>query len=143
MTTPSCEVWVRGSSGDPDTVTWIGSGVEHMSVYKDVARGIRPCEADDGSRTRDLRLGKPTLYQLSYVRAGSQSNFGLAGRNGVLTRFRDVKRMVSPVAVAVGIVVVALIALLTYGVTSTGPSRSLDAKLARGEKPPAPTIALA
>ena len=25
--------------------------------------------ADDGSRTRDLRLGKPTLYQLSYVRA--------------------------------------------------------------------------
>jgi hypothetical protein len=27
-------------------------------------------QADDGSRTRDLRLGKPTLYQLSYVRAG-------------------------------------------------------------------------
>ncbi len=25
-------------------------------------------QADDGSRTRDLRLGKPTLYQLSYVR---------------------------------------------------------------------------
>jgi hypothetical protein len=25
-------------------------------------------EADDGSRTRDLWLGKPTLYQLSYVR---------------------------------------------------------------------------
>jgi cytochrome c-type biogenesis protein CcmH len=25
-------------------------------------------EADDGSRTRDLRLGKPTLYRLSYVR---------------------------------------------------------------------------
>jgi hypothetical protein len=24
--------------------------------------------ADDGSRTRGLRLGKPTLYQLSYVR---------------------------------------------------------------------------
>jgi hypothetical protein len=35
-------------------------------------RGIprHPTEADDGSRTRDLRLGKPTLYQLSYVRAG-------------------------------------------------------------------------
>ena len=29
-----------------------------------------PAEADDGPRTRDLRLGKPTLYQLSYVRAG-------------------------------------------------------------------------
>ena len=28
----------------------------------------RLARADDGSRTRDLRLGKPTLYQLSYVR---------------------------------------------------------------------------
>jgi hypothetical protein len=31
---------------------------------------MREGEADDGPRTRDLRLGKPTLYQLSYVRAG-------------------------------------------------------------------------
>ena len=31
----------------------------------------RSWEADDGLRTRDLRLGKPTLYQLSYVRAGA------------------------------------------------------------------------
>ena len=33
-------------------------------------RGItrNPAEADDGSRTRDLQLGKLTLYQLSYVR---------------------------------------------------------------------------
>jgi hypothetical protein len=30
-------------------------------------------EADDGSRTRDLRLGKPTLYRLSYVRARAES----------------------------------------------------------------------
>src|ERR1035438_3773609 len=30
----------------------------------------RSPKADDGARTRDLRLGKPTLYQLSYVRAG-------------------------------------------------------------------------
>lgn len=30
-------------------------------------------KADDGSRTRDLRLGKPTLYQLSYVRAAGDS----------------------------------------------------------------------
>ena len=28
--------------------------------------------ADDGSRTRDLRLGKATLYQLSYVRSFSE-----------------------------------------------------------------------
>ncbi len=26
--------------------------------------------ADDGARTRDLRLGKATLYQLSYIRRG-------------------------------------------------------------------------
>ena len=31
--------------------------------------GRRPEEADDGSRTRDLELGKLALYQLSYVRA--------------------------------------------------------------------------
>jgi hypothetical protein len=30
-------------------------------------------EADDGVRTRDLRLGKPTLYQLSYVRARAKA----------------------------------------------------------------------
>ena len=30
-------------------------------------------KADDGSRTRDLRLGKPTLYQLSYVRVVGDS----------------------------------------------------------------------
>jgi hypothetical protein len=27
-------------------------------------------EADDGLRTRDLKLGKLALYQLSYVRSG-------------------------------------------------------------------------
>ena len=27
-------------------------------------------KADDGSRTRDLELGKLALYQLSYVRSG-------------------------------------------------------------------------
>jgi hypothetical protein len=32
------------------------------------ARSREALQADDGSRTRDLRLGKPTLYQLSYVR---------------------------------------------------------------------------
>jgi hypothetical protein len=39
-----------------------------------VLRTLRPGrpfeQADDGPRTRDLRLGKPTLYQLSYVRVG-------------------------------------------------------------------------
>jgi cytochrome c biogenesis protein CcmG/thiol:disulfide interchange protein DsbE len=50
--------------------------------------------------------------------------------------------MVSPLPLAVGLVVVALVALLVYGVTSTGPSRTLDSQLARGKKPPAPSLAL-
>jgi hypothetical protein len=33
------------------------------------AVSVNPAKADDGGRTRDLRLGKPTLCQLSYVRA--------------------------------------------------------------------------
>jgi hypothetical protein len=33
-----------------------------------VQRQEKRGEADDGDRTHDLRLGKPTLYQLSYVR---------------------------------------------------------------------------
>ena len=32
------------------------------------AKSCKGVKADDGARTRDLRLGKPTLYQLSYVR---------------------------------------------------------------------------
>ena len=35
-------------------------------------------KADDGGRTRDLRLGKPTLYQLSYVRADPSGGLGPA-----------------------------------------------------------------
>jgi cytochrome c biogenesis protein CcmG/thiol:disulfide interchange protein DsbE len=50
--------------------------------------------------------------------------------------------MVSPLPLAVGLAVIALIALLVYGVSSQGPSRSLDAQLAEGKKPPAPHLAL-
>ncbi len=39
-------------------------------------------KADDGSRTRDLQLGKLTLYQLSYVRTGG----GFYGRNDAIGR---------------------------------------------------------
>ena len=39
-------------------------------------------EADDEARTRDLRLGKPTLYQLSYVRVPRDSRRPLK-RSGV------------------------------------------------------------
>jgi cytochrome c biogenesis protein CcmG/thiol:disulfide interchange protein DsbE len=50
--------------------------------------------------------------------------------------------MVSPLPLAVGLVVLALVALLVYGVNSSGPSRTLDSQLARGLKPRAPTLPL-
>ena len=50
--------------------------------------------------------------------------------------------MVSPLPLAVGLVVIALVALLVYGVNSSGPSRTLDSQLARGIKPPAPNLSL-
>jgi cytochrome c biogenesis protein CcmG/thiol:disulfide interchange protein DsbE len=53
-----------------------------------------------------------------------------------------VKRIVSPLPLAVGLAVIALVALLVYGVTSSGPSRTLDGQIARGEKPAAPALQL-
>jgi cytochrome c biogenesis protein CcmG/thiol:disulfide interchange protein DsbE len=50
--------------------------------------------------------------------------------------------MVSPLPLAVGLAVIALVALLVYGVSSSGPSRTLDSQLAQGEKPSAPTLEL-
>ena len=50
--------------------------------------------------------------------------------------------MVSPLPLAVGLAVIALVALLVYGVSSSGPSRTLDSQLANGEKPAAPTLEL-
>lgn len=52
------------------------------------------------------------------------------------------KRIVSPLPLAVGLAVIALVALLVYGVNSSGPSRTLDGKIARGEKPAAPPLEL-
>jgi cytochrome c biogenesis protein CcmG/thiol:disulfide interchange protein DsbE len=50
--------------------------------------------------------------------------------------------MVSPLSLAVGLVVIALIALLVYGVNASGPSRTLDSQLAQGNRPAAPALAL-
>ena len=48
-----------------------------------------------------------------------------------------------PVGIAVAIVgVAALIGLLVYGVRATGPGRTLDDAIARGQRPAAPAIAL-
>jgi hypothetical protein len=37
---------------------------------REVRKSLQRNEADDGTRTHDTWLGKPVLYQLSYVRAG-------------------------------------------------------------------------
>jgi cytochrome c biogenesis protein CcmG/thiol:disulfide interchange protein DsbE len=50
--------------------------------------------------------------------------------------------MVSPLPLAVGLAVIALVALLTYGVVSTGPSRGIDDALSQGQRAPAPRIEL-
>src|SRR3954447_19666716 len=50
--------------------------------------------------------------------------------------------MVSPLPLAVGLAVIALVALLVYGVNSAGPSRTLDERLAQGQKPAAPPLPL-
>jgi cytochrome c biogenesis protein CcmG/thiol:disulfide interchange protein DsbE len=53
-----------------------------------------------------------------------------------------VKRTLSPLALGVGLVVIALVALLAYGIGSTHPSRSIDNSLANGQRAPAPAIDL-
>jgi cytochrome c biogenesis protein CcmG/thiol:disulfide interchange protein DsbE len=53
-----------------------------------------------------------------------------------------VKRMVSPLALGVGLAVIALVALLAYGIGSTHPSRSIDNSLANGQRATAPPIDL-
>jgi hypothetical protein len=78
----ACELQIRlgaASLAAPDSVANIdevadqfkGVGVPGFADSGSLAQECDPLwEADDGGRTRDLRLGKPTLYQLSYVRAG-------------------------------------------------------------------------
>jgi cytochrome c biogenesis protein CcmG/thiol:disulfide interchange protein DsbE len=69
--------------------------------------------ADDGSRTRDLELGKLALYQLSYVRAPANSR-----RRGRLFTLP----MVSARTWAVVIAAFAVVGLLAYGLAKKGGS---------------------
>jgi cytochrome c biogenesis protein CcmG/thiol:disulfide interchange protein DsbE len=52
------------------------------------------------------------------------------------------RRLISPLPAAVLVGVVALIALLVYGVSSKGSDTGLDRALARGERPEAPALEL-
>lgn len=51
-------------------------------------------------------------------------------------------RIVAPVPLAVIAVVLALVALLAYGLASRGTDTSIDSKLAKGEHPQAPSATL-
>jgi peroxiredoxin len=53
-----------------------------------------------------------------------------------------VKRLLRPLPLAVLAGLVALVALLAYGVGSTGAERGIDDALARGERTPAPVFSL-
>ena len=52
------------------------------------------------------------------------------------------KRVLSPLPIAVGLIVLALVALLAYGVNSNEPSRGLDQAVAAGKLPAAPEFKL-
>jgi cytochrome c biogenesis protein CcmG/thiol:disulfide interchange protein DsbE len=84
--------------------------------------------ADDGSRTRDLELGKLALYQLSYVRAGANSR----RRKRLFTL-----PVVSARTFAVVLAVLAVVGLLTYGLVKKGGTA-----VAVGDRIPAATTDL-
>ena len=52
------------------------------------------------------------------------------------------RRLLSPLPIAVVCALVALLALLGYGLAANDPDDSLDAAVARGERPAAPALAL-
>lgn len=52
------------------------------------------------------------------------------------------KRVLTPLPIAIGLIVVALIALLAYGVASNEPSRGLDQAVSAGKRPAAPAFEL-
>ena len=52
------------------------------------------------------------------------------------------RRALSPVPIAVICVLVALVALLAYGLIQNDPDRGVDRAVANGERPPAPELSL-
>jgi cytochrome c biogenesis protein CcmG, thiol:disulfide interchange protein DsbE len=89
-------------------------------------------QAANGSRTRDLELGKLALYQLSYRRVRQiVRNRGLP--------LEAVRRRLLPILASLA--GACLIGLLIYGVTAKSASRTLDERVARDERPRAPDAA--
>lgn len=108
-------------------------------------------QAADGPRTRDLKLGKLALYQLSYHRTGSDDTppgalhvpDGQAGAPPAphrRLRFVPVsKRLYMPILA--GLAGAALVGLLVYGVSAQSPTRTLDEAIQRDQRPVAPAAA--
>jgi cytochrome c biogenesis protein CcmG, thiol:disulfide interchange protein DsbE len=105
----------EGGSSNSSYKAKFGTALEPLPdfwLYK------RKNQADDGGRTRDLKLGKLALYQLSYVRAWL-----------ILRPARDCRGeprsnlgAVSARAFAAVLAVLAVVGLLTYGLLSKGSS---------------------
>ena len=108
-------------------------------------------QAANGSRTRDLKLGKLALYQLSYRRAGAILWARSSGRApagevcGSLTgasagtrplRLGAVKPR--PLPILISLAGACLIGLLIYGVSNQAANRTLDNLVAEGKRPAAP-----
>jgi hypothetical protein len=55
---------MKAEDAGPDAILRVDAA-DHPRITH---MGYRRAKAGDGARTRDLRLGKPTLYQLSYSR---------------------------------------------------------------------------
>ena len=60
-------LWAMGMRGGIPLGLIQSAGI----VLQSLGPRLNNVEADDGSRTRDLKLGKLALYQLSYVRVGT------------------------------------------------------------------------
>ena len=91
--------------------------------------GRAALQAADGGRTRDLKLGKLALYQLSYRR--NPPRYYAAP----LVLFVVRRRILPILASLAG---VCLIALLLYGVSVQSANRTLDELVARRQYPLAP-----
>ena len=94
-------------------------------------RGIGPSlpKAADGTRTRDLELGKLALYQLSYRRTSADIT-----RAGSTLAAREA----SALPILISLAGACLIGLLIYGVSAQSASRTLDEPVAQGQRPRAP-----
>jgi cytochrome c biogenesis protein CcmG/thiol:disulfide interchange protein DsbE len=110
-------------------------------MFADLPTGIRyRGEADDGLRTRDLKLGKLALYQLSYVRSGADSSGRAGGRRGSRagrSTLQGMRRLVVPVLASV--IAVGLVGLLVYGLAARSDDTSIEQAVARGDRPLAPS----